>query len=129
MKYTYLPENNYLKQPHLPCPFCGSSKLSVTSDPCDELEVRCDECDANIQTGGLSEKDAVELWDTRVPTPREQELEAQNKALWELVEIGEQLRDMVESLEHYCGDSVDLVRAMRRKDTWDAAIQKAREAR
>ena len=58
-------------------------------------------------------------------TAGRQELEAQNKALWELVEIGEQLRDMVESLEHYCGDSVDLVRAMRRKDTWDAAIQKA----
>jgi hypothetical protein len=33
-----------------------------------------------------SEQQYKERWNTRAPTPREQELEAQNKALWELVD-------------------------------------------
>jgi hypothetical protein len=61
---------------------------------------------------------------TRAPTPREQELEAQNKALWELVDFAEYLyKDCTLGLSRLSLKSAEnLVSSL-------AAIQKAREAK
>jgi Lar family restriction alleviation protein len=82
-----MPNNQDVKL--LPCPFCGGEDIDVSIYPY-STTIQCNKCQAFSPrygcTNQISEKAAISRWNTRAPTPREAELEAQNKALWELVD-------------------------------------------
>jgi hypothetical protein len=67
------------------------------------------------------------------PTPREQELEAQNKALWELVSRCEQAFNSITNITTDKVNAEFMLRKLRETDdivcATLAAIQKAREAK
>jgi Lar family restriction alleviation protein len=111
----------------LPCPFCGGEDIDVSIYPY-STTIQCNKCQAFSPrygcTNQISEKAAISRWNTRAPTPREAELEAQNKALWELVGNAEKALDIAEvHLRH------------GRIDVWNwvketlAAIRKAKEVK
>jgi Lar family restriction alleviation protein len=119
-----------------PCPFCGGK--AVFDNACvGRTKVECEQCDVYLKEGPGSGPSAEKQWNTRAPTPREQELEAQNKALWELVEQADSLiRDYAEVKTMYSGDSYDIVRGailaptlIPRTNTLTAAIQKQRKTK
>jgi hypothetical protein len=130
----------------LPCPFCGAEAESYHAaerkphadgslNAC--WIVDCSECDANLEGCGYrSQEEAEREWNTRAPTPREQELEAQNKALWELVwKADDALQGMVSliTVNTVAGGKIPSIFADDTRVAWAIeareAIQKAKEAR
>jgi hypothetical protein len=102
-----------------PCPFCGHA-----SEYCDIIDgVRYPYCVTPDCVMNLENPDEHN-WNTRAPTPREQELEAQNKALWELVGHVDALLAADER-----GQGIGYAEAIQRCAKTLAAIQKAKEAK
>ena len=60
----------------LPCRYCGGQAKLEHNDFWKREMAFCTICGTNGRPS---------VWDNPYPTPREQELEAQNKALWDLV--------------------------------------------
>ncbi len=127
----------------LPCPWCGpvgAVAVSPNFSKCGAGKptwmVSCQNCQAKIYDELSTQEIAAQRWNTRAPTPREQELEAQNKALWELVDWSKiMLADSQQYMEvmGFDGKLIEFKNAYKRfvkaKGDWEAAIQKAKEAR
>jgi hypothetical protein len=60
----------------LPCPFCGNDP-QISDDVFNWYGCPNANCPASVVNT------SAKTWQTRAPTPREQELEAENKALWD----------------------------------------------
>ena len=57
----------------LPCPFCGKKEAYLTRNCYGQNYVRCPNCGAVVwgnDNESLTEKRAVELWNTRAPKER-----------------------------------------------------------
>jgi hypothetical protein len=115
----------------LPCPFCGGEAYEGYDDCSYGDYVECSDCLTKVRNLTFSsinpQPDAATVWQRRAPTPREQELEAQNKALWELVEathiLTKNLRDISTMKEQW----IPMV-ALENAEQVLAAIQKAKES-
>ena len=76
----------------LPCPWCGETEYGVSFaiNNIGNHVVECNNCcvqQCEQMPKEFNQSGQVHEWNTRAPTPREQELEAQNKALRELVNL------------------------------------------
>jgi hypothetical protein len=103
-----------------PCPFCNGEPWEGYHDYSYGDYVNCQNCGVEMPNQSRGADVAVRMWNTRAPTPREQELEAQNKALWELVVRFEAYIEM-----HY--PETDGVEHLEEDDIL-AAIQEAKES-
>jgi hypothetical protein len=102
------------------CKFCGKAEF--------EWEMRGPQWKLTCRDGSIHDCRAISKMETTTPTPREQELEAQNKALWELV--GD-VQHYVDLLDLDVRDDVyrhDIVLGRKRLRRGLAAIQKAKES-
>lgn len=119
----------------LPCPFTGrEARIDQGGEDCFYgVSKGPDQAEGPVRE---TYEAAVKAWNTRTPTPREQELEAQNKALWELVDWSKIMLNDSQQYMEVMGFDCKLVefknayeRFVKSKGDWEKAIQKAKEIR